>query len=39
MALLDWSEKLALGVARMDETYREFIEQLNALHMRATQTI
>ena len=32
MALLDWSDKLALGLERMDATHREFVEQLNALH-------
>jgi hemerythrin len=32
MALIEWSDKLTLGVERMDETHREFIEQLNALH-------
>ena len=32
MALLDWSDKLVLGVERMDETHREFVEQLNTLH-------
>ena len=33
MALLDWSDKLALGVERMDTTHREFVESLNALHV------
>ncbi|RPI42035.1 MAG: cation-binding hemerythrin HHE [Betaproteobacteria bacterium] len=33
MALLDWSEKLALGVQRMDATHREFVERLNELHV------
>lgn len=32
MALLEWSESLALGVGAMDATHREFVEQLNALH-------
>lgn len=32
MALIEWSEKFALGVERMDDTHREFVEQLNALH-------
>ena len=37
MALLDWTDKLALGVERMDETHREFVEQLNALHEAADE--
>ncbi len=32
MALLDWSDQLELGYERMDETHREFVAQLNALH-------
>ena len=32
MALLEWTEQLELGVDRMDETHREFVAQLNALH-------
>lgn len=32
MALLDWSDTLELGHARMDETHREFVARLNALH-------
>jgi hemerythrin len=32
MALIEWSDKLVLKVERMDETHREFVEQLNALH-------
>jgi hemerythrin-like metal-binding protein len=32
MALLDWSDALELGYERMDETHREFVAQLNALH-------
>ena len=32
MALLDWSDKFVLGVDRMDDTHREFVAQLNALH-------
>jgi|LNFM01.1.fsa_nt_gb hemerythrin len=33
MALLDWSEKLELDHVRMDATHREFVAQLNALHV------
>jgi hemerythrin len=29
--LLEWTEELNLGVARMDATHREFVDQLNAL--------
>lgn len=32
MSLLEWSDELALGVEAMDETHREFVEHLNALH-------
>ena len=32
MALMEWTENLELGVDRMDETHREFVAQLNALH-------
>jgi len=32
MALLEWSDKLALGVDAMDATHREFVAQLGALH-------
>jgi hemerythrin-like metal-binding protein len=32
MALIEWSEKLTLGVERMDATHQQFVEQLNALH-------
>lgn len=32
MALLDWTDKLELGHGRMDDTHREFVAQLNALH-------
>jgi len=32
MALIDWSDKLVLGVDTMDDTHREFVGQLNALH-------
>lgn len=35
MALLDWSDQLELGHGRMDETHREFVAQLNALHAAA----
>jgi hemerythrin-like metal-binding protein len=28
---MDWTESLALGVAPMDATHREFVEHLNAL--------
>jgi hemerythrin-like metal-binding protein len=31
MALIDWSDALRLGVQRMDDTHREFVEKLNAL--------
>jgi len=31
MPLMDWTDSLALGVAPMDATHREFVEQLNAL--------
>ena len=33
MALMQWSDQLALGVERMDETHREFVARLNALHV------
>jgi hemerythrin-like metal-binding protein len=29
--LIEWTEALNLGVARMDATHREFVDQLNAL--------
>lgn len=32
MTLIAWSDKLALGVATMDDTHRGFVELLNALH-------
>lgn len=32
MALIEWSDKLALGVDRMDDTHREFVDLLNTLH-------
>jgi hemerythrin-like metal-binding protein len=31
MALLEWSDSLVLGEARMDDTHREFVDCLNAL--------
>jgi len=31
MALMEWQDSLALGVAQMDATHREFVDQLNAL--------
>ena len=31
MALLEWSDDLILGEARMDDTHREFVDCLNAL--------
>jgi len=31
MTLLAWSDRLALGVGRMDDTHREFVDHLNAL--------
>ena len=31
MPLMDWTDSLALGVAPMDATHREFVDQLNAL--------
>ncbi len=31
MSLMDWTDSLALGVAQMDATHREFVDQLNAL--------
>ena len=31
MPRMDWTDSLALGVAAMDATHREFVEQLNAL--------
>ena len=31
MQLMDWTDSLALGVAPMDATHREFVDQLNAL--------
>ncbi len=31
MALIDWSEALAVGVPEMDRTHREFVELLNRL--------
>lgn len=32
MALLEWSGQLELGYGRMDDTHREFVARLNALH-------
>jgi hemerythrin-like metal-binding protein len=32
MALIEWSDKLTLGVDRMDDTHREFVDLLNTLH-------
>jgi len=32
MALMKWTDALALGVDAMDATHREFVDQLNALH-------
>ena len=32
MALIEWTDALALGVDAMDATHREFVDQLNALH-------
>ena len=32
MALVEWSDALVLGVGRMDDTHREFVDQLNALY-------
>lgn len=29
--LIEWSDSFVLGVEKMDETHREFVEQLNAL--------
>jgi hemerythrin-like metal-binding protein len=31
MALMDWTDSLALGVAPMDATHREFVDQVNTL--------
>jgi hemerythrin-like metal-binding protein len=31
MALMDWTDALALGVGPMDATHREFVDHLNAL--------
>lgn len=31
MALLEWTDSLMLGEARMDDTHREFVDCLNAL--------
>jgi hemerythrin-like metal-binding protein len=31
MPLMQWEDSLALGVAQMDATHREFVEQVNAL--------
>jgi hemerythrin len=31
MPLIEWSDALTLGVAKMDATHREFVDQLNAL--------
>lgn len=31
MKAMEWSEGLVLGVERMDDTHREFVEHLNAL--------
>jgi hemerythrin-like metal-binding protein len=31
MPLMDWTESLALGVAPMDATHREFVDHLNVL--------
>ena len=38
MALLEWSDALALGVESMDATHREFVDQLNALHEASDET-
>lgn len=31
MATMEWSDSLALGMEQMDDTHRQFVEQLNAL--------
>ena len=33
MALIEWSDSLALGVGAMDDTHREFVDQLNVLQL------
>ena len=33
MSLLEWSNRLELGVEKMDATHREFVDQLNVLSL------
>ncbi|THF59294.1 bacteriohemerythrin [Pseudothauera rhizosphaerae] len=37
MPAMEWSEKLELGLARMDDTHREFVELYNALEAAAPE--